>query len=225
MKKAIINDLEVIELFKAMSPRQIEKLLHTQKKRIYAILDANNIPRKHFNRIKSPPSKLVLEDLYWKQNMSITQTAQSLGLKWSTVKWCMDVYNIPKRTIAQAQKVRYGKDIKSAGTTLVGGYVKVMCKGHPRADRDGYVFEHILVMEKKLGRWILSWESVHHIDGNKSNNSESNLKLISPTDHTLYTKMCAHCELRKRVRLLEWQVKELTRASQYRMNEMPTPEE
>lgn len=219
MKKAILNDLKVIELFKTMSPRQMARSLHTQRKRIYAILDANNIPRGHFNRIKSPPSKSVLEDLYWKHNMSITKIAQNLGLKWSTVKWCMDVYNISKRTIAQAQKVRNGKDIKSAGTTLSCGYVKVMCKEHPRADRDGYVFEHILVMEKKLGRFLSRSEHIHHINGIRNDNRPENLTLMSQANHNLRTAYCSNCELKKEIRLLRWQVKELTEALQYRLKE------
>jgi len=219
LKKAILNDLKVIELFKTMSPRQMARALHAQRKRIYAILDANRIPRKHFNRIKSPPSQSVLEELYWKQKLSITQIAQKLGLKWSTVKWCMDVYNIPKRTIAQAQKVRYGKDIKTVGTTLSCGYVKVICKGHPRADKDGYVFEHILVMEKKLGRFLTRSEHIHHINGIRDDNRPENLTLMSQANHNLRTAYCSNCELKKEIRLLRWQVKELTEALQYRLKE------
>ena len=50
--------------------------------------------------------------------------------------------------------------------------------GYIRTRVDGkLVFEHKLVMEKKLGRKLLPGESVHHRDGNRSNNHPDNLEL------------------------------------------------
>lgn len=49
---------------------------------------------------------------------------------------------------------------------------------HPRASSNsGYVFEHILVMEQRLGRFLLPGETVHHINGVKDDNSDTNLEL------------------------------------------------
>lgn len=56
-------------------------------------------------------------------------------------------------------------------------YKKVYMPNHPHAMSCGCVYEHRLVMEQQLGRYLLSHEQVHHIDGNKSNNDPRNLML------------------------------------------------
>lgn len=57
------------------------------------------------------------------------------------------------------------------------GYVMVLDKTHHRAQANGYVYEHIVIMEEKLGRKLIVGENVHHINGVKDDNSPNNLEL------------------------------------------------
>jgi hypothetical protein len=70
------------------------------------------------------------------------------------------------------------------------GYKKILQPNHPRADGKGYVFEHIIVLENKLGRPLIDDEESHHIDGNKLNNSDENLMAFK--NHIEHMKLHLH---------------------------------
>lgn len=62
----------------------------------------------------------------------------------------------------------------------------------------GYVGEHRLVVAEKLGRPLSKSEMVHHLDGNKLNNSVDNLIILGQAEHFVYHKLIAENEaLRK----------------------------
>jgi len=63
------------------------------------------------------------------------------------------------------------------------GYIMILKKDHPRANNGGYVFEHILIMEKHLDKFIPINENVHHINGLKDDNRLENLEIMTRSEH------------------------------------------
>lgn len=59
------------------------------------------------------------------------------------------------------------------------GYSMVMSPNHPFKGRKGYVLEHRLVMENRIGRYLKSNEVVHHINKNIIDNRIENLMLLN----------------------------------------------
>ena len=57
------------------------------------------------------------------------------------------------------------------------GYKLIKVSNHPRAKSNNFVFEHIVVMEKYLDRYLKKGENIHHLNGIKDDNRIENLEL------------------------------------------------
>ena len=55
------------------------------------------------------------------------------------------------------------------------GYIKVFFPEHHRADKDGWVMEHIVVAEQSSGATLSTRAVVHHVNGIKDDNRPANL--------------------------------------------------
>ena len=101
----------------------------------------------------------------------VERTAAALGLRTARTG--------PRAGAGHHQKWESGRMLDKHG------YVRVFAPLHPRASSSvGYVFEHRLVMEVVLGRYLLPGEVVDHEDDHPQHNWPGNLRLFaSNADH------------------------------------------
>lgn len=67
---------------------------------------------------------------------------------------------------------------KGGKFNLSSGYVMIYSPLHPFKNKDGYLLEHRLVMEGKIGRYLTKKEVVHHINRKVDDNRPENLRLF-----------------------------------------------
>ena len=72
------------------------------------------------------------------------------------------------------------------------GCRQILCPMHPRADKYGYVMEHIYVWECVNGTSVPPDCVIHHLNGVKDDNRAENLTLMTRAEHTRLHHIGAH---------------------------------
>lgn len=141
--------------------------------------------RRNVNCACDRNADLVMQ--MYNSGSSLANIARTVGTKGQEVTKFLRRNGIT----AQFSTATYGeKHYAWKGGRLVDkdGYILVQAKNHPfRRKHTPYILEHRLVMEESLGRMLLPTEVVHHIDGNKQNNSIENLTVFAcNADHLAF---------------------------------------
>lgn len=93
-----------------------------------------------------------------------------------------------KIKISKANKGRVYKPTKYGGHAKkrTDGYIYVYKPNHPHSSQEGYVMEHVLVMEKTIGRYLNKGEVVHHKNHVRDDNRIENLQLMTFKEHARF---------------------------------------
>lgn len=82
----------------------------------------------------------------------------------------------------------------NGGTKLMKGYLYKRVPNHPNGTKHGnYVAVHRLVVEDKIGRYLLMTEVVDHIDGDITNNHPDNLRVFASNAEHLRETLAGRC--------------------------------
>lgn len=150
--------------------------------------------------------------LYVLENMTMKQISESLGISVGKIYKLIHLYNfqindrprkpysaeIRRRMSERRKGVKLNEETKrkiseSHKKHSIGhskrrddGYIAIYFPDHPKSNKDGYIMEHHLVMEKHIGRFIADGEVVHHINKIRDDNRIENLQLMTFGEHARF---------------------------------------
>ncbi|HEC38122.1 hypothetical protein LCGC14_0797880 [marine sediment metagenome] len=143
---------------------------------------------------------ILYRDKEWLYNQYITQkksTYEIAQMIWSTEKitispmtvfYWLKKHKIKTRTLSESaiNKPREKtSNWKGNNKKVKNGYIRIYKPEHSYIDKNGYISEHRLIIEKHIERYLNQKEIVHHINEVKNDNRIENLFLCkNNTEHS-----------------------------------------
>jgi hypothetical protein len=146
-----------------------------------------------FSKLRGNPKDAQTIYQMAKQGYYSKEIADAVGKTPKAIQKFFRRYNFPVLHNIEPPRLEERHDWKG-GTKMMKGYLYRRVLDHPNGTTHGnYVAEHRLVMEQKLGRYLLPTEVVDHIDGDITNNHPDNLRVFSSNAEHLSVTLKGRC--------------------------------
>lgn len=140
-----------------------------------------------------PISKEEVIELYYNQQQDLTYIAQITKSSRQRVARWMEFWGLKRRSCIEACVMKRKQKGQERGPNWRGGrwyqkglgQWKVYAPYHPKCSHNGCYFEHLILAETKLNRFLKDDEIVHHLDNDSSNNDINNLSVMTKSQHLI----------------------------------------
>lgn len=147
----------------------VAKFVGVSKKSVLNRMNFFGIPRSKRNKMVLEAERIVL---LAKEGVSVPEISRMVGLSVTAV-----------RMVTETAGVKAADPFHPGYLVTHNRYKMLHCPEHPRCDSKGYVREHILVVERVLGRYLRIGEIVHHQNEDTLDNRPENLVVLTKAQH------------------------------------------